>query len=154
MTMASYFFRNDSPDFGMLKRYFWYFSFHNDDLLSNTTHFRDHIRRFHDTRKSGQFNFDPFMLNRDRLRGATYSSRGRLSRALLALYANQDPRDWQHTDRSVLANVYYQLTDHPNLHQFLPANAADAVRLQHPESLLLGHERAETTVLIAPTAVC
>lgn len=46
MTLASYFFRNAAPDYGLLQRYFWYFSFHNEDLLSNTTHLKDHIRRF------------------------------------------------------------------------------------------------------------
>jgi hypothetical protein len=120
LTLASYLFRNKSPDHGMLKRYFWHYSFHDDDLLSNTTHLRDHIRRLHDAKTSGQFDFEPFILHRDKLRSTTYSSRGRLSRALLALYANQDPRDWKHTDRSVLSSVYYQLTDHPNLHHIFP----------------------------------
>ena len=60
-----------------------------------------------------------------RLRKATYSSRGRLSRALLSLYAHQDPRDWQYKDRSVLATVYYELTDHPNLHHIFPLDYCD-----------------------------
>ena len=120
MTLASYLFRNKTPDYGLLKQYFWYFSFHNNDFLSNTTHLRDHVRRLREARDSGMFEFEPFELNRERLRGATYSSRGRLSRALLSLYANQDPRDWQHKDRSVLTNVYYELTDHPNLHHIFP----------------------------------
>ncbi|MDG2014822.1 MAG: DUF262 domain-containing protein [Pirellulaceae bacterium] len=120
MTLASYFFRNKAPDYNLLKQYFWYFSFHNEDLLSNTTHLRDHVRRMQVAKETGVFEFDPFELNRERLRNATYSSRGRLSRAMLSLYANQDPRDWQHKDRSVLANVYYELTDHPNLHHIFP----------------------------------
>lgn len=120
MTLASYLFRNKNPDYALLKQYFWYFSFHNEDLLSNTTHLRDHVGRLREARDSGQFDFAPFELNRERLRNATYSSRGRLSRAMLSLYAHQDPRDWEYKDRSVLTNVYYELTDHPNLHHIFP----------------------------------
>lgn len=120
MSLASYFFRNGNPDHDLLRRYFWYFSFHNDDLLSNTTHLRDHIRRLGEARANGGFEFDRFLVDRETLRKATYSSRGRLSRAILALYANQDPKDWQHPERSVLTSVYYALTDNPNLHHVFP----------------------------------
>ena len=122
MSLASYFFRNDNPDYELLKRYFWYFSFHSEDLLSNTTHLSDHVRRFHETKSGGDFGFGRCLIDRERLRSSSYSSRGRLSRAILALYANQDPRDWAHTDRSVLAPVYYTLTDHPNLHHIFPVD--------------------------------
>ena len=120
MSIVSYFYDNDSPDYTLLQRYFWYFSFHNDDLLSNTTHLRDHVRRLREARDGGNFQFDRFLMDRDRLRNTTYSSRGRLSRAVLALYANQEPRDWAVPDRSVLSPVYYTLTDHPNLHHVFP----------------------------------
>lgn len=120
MTLASYFFRNDAPDYDLLRRYFWYVSFHNDDLLSNTSHLRDHVRRFQEARGGGDFGFERFLIDKDRLRNATYSSRGRLSRAMLALFAKQDPRDWGFPDRSVLTPVYYTLTDHPNLHHIFP----------------------------------
>ena len=120
ISLASYFFRNNAPDYALLKRYFWYFSFHNDDLLSNTTQLRDHIRRFHETREGQEFDFGRFVIDRQRLRSTSYSTRGRLSRAILALYANQQPRDWGQMDRSVLTSVYYTLTDHPNLHHVFP----------------------------------
>lgn len=118
--MASYFFGNQSPDYDLLRRYFWYVSFHNEDLLSNTTHLRDHVRRLCDTKGGGDYGFGRFLIDRDRLRNTTYSSRGRLSRAVLALFANQDPRDWVVPERSVLTPVYYTLTDHPNLHHVFP----------------------------------
>ena len=120
MSLASYFFENSSPDYGLLKCYFWYYSFHNEDLLSNTTHLREHIRYFHEARGGTDFQFDEFLIDRNRLRNTTYSSRGRLSRAMLALFANQEPRDWAVPDRSVLNSVYYTLTDHPNLHHIFP----------------------------------
>ena len=115
-----YIFGNRSPDYDLLRRYFWYISFHNEDLLSNTTHLRDHVRRLRDAKGGGNYGFERFLIDRDRLRNATYSSRGRLSRAMLALFANQDPRDWAVPERSVLAPVYYTLTDHPNLHHVFP----------------------------------
>lgn len=34
-TITAYFYKNSSPDYGLLKKYFWFNSFHNDDLLSN-----------------------------------------------------------------------------------------------------------------------
>ena len=122
MSITSYFFNNHSPDYALLHRYFWYFSFHNDDMLSNTTHLRDHVRRLREARDGGTFQFERFLMDRDRLRNTTYSSRGRLSRAMLALFANQDPRDWAVPERSVLSSVYYTLTDHPNLHHVFPSD--------------------------------
>ena len=120
MTLASYFFRNNNPDYSLLRRYFWYYSFHNDDLLSNTTHLREHVARLHAARNGSEYSFDRFLIDRERLRRTSYSTRGRLSRAVLALYASLDPRDWAHADRSVLTQVYYALTDKPNLHHIFP----------------------------------
>lgn len=120
MSMASYFFRNKKPDYDLLRRYFWYYSFHNEDLLSNTTHLRDHISRFKNSRDGCGFDFGRILIDRNRIRSTFYSSRGRLSRALLALYANQHPQDWSAPDRIVLSSVYYTLTDHPNLHHIFP----------------------------------
>jgi len=120
LSLVSYFFDNKSPDYNLLKRYFWYFSFHNDDLLSNTTHLKEHIRKLREARSSGSFAFERILVDKERFRKTAYSTRGRLSRAILALYANQDPKDWQHPDRSVLTTVYYTLTDQPNLHHVFP----------------------------------
>ncbi len=120
LTLASYFFRNAAPDYALLRRYFWYVSFHREDLLSNTTHLRDHIFRLHRAKGGGNFGFERFLIDKDDLRKTAYRSRGRRSRAMLALYANQDPRDWAIPERSVLADVYYMLTDHPNLHHIFP----------------------------------
>jgi len=122
MTLTSYFFENANPDYDFLKQYFWYYSAHNDDLLSNTTHMWKHIEKLTQKRNGEIPEFDRFLIDRDKLRTASYSSRGRLSRVILSLYANQDPRDWRNPDRSVLADVYYILTDKPNLHHIFPLN--------------------------------
>ena len=91
-------------------------------MQQRPTQLLDHIRRFHETRDGNSFGFERFLIDRERLRWETYSNRGRLSRAILALYANQRPCDWEHTDRPVLVEVYYMLTDHPNLHHIFPSD--------------------------------
>lgn len=42
-SIASYFYENSNPDYELLKKYFWFYSFHNEDLLSNTTQLRHHL---------------------------------------------------------------------------------------------------------------
>ena len=127
MSLASYFFRNQNTDYDLLKKYFWYYSFHREDLLSNTTQLSEHIQKMRVAKSGNTFEFGRFLIDRDGLRNTTYSSRGRLSRAILALYANQDPKDWRFPDRSVLTSVYYSLTDQPNLHHIFPLNFCETV---------------------------
>lgn len=122
MTLSFYFYENNKPDYNFINRYFWYNSFHNDDLLSNTTQLWRHIE-FLEKQKSGDHvEFDRFLIDKNNLRSSSYSSKGRLSRAILSLYASRDPRDWENTNRSVLSDVYYILTDKPNLHHVFPIN--------------------------------
>jgi len=122
MTVAFYFYENPRPDYNFINKYFWYYSFHRDDLLSNTTHLWKHTS-FLEAQKEGQNPaFDRFLIDKNSLRTASYSSRGRLSRAILSLFASRDPRDWANPNRSVLSDVYYILTDKPNLHHVFPLN--------------------------------
>jgi hypothetical protein len=69
---------------------------------------------------SGTAELERFLIDRDRLRNSSYSTRGRLATAILALLANQEPRDWEITDKLVLSDVYYVLSDKPNLHHIFP----------------------------------
>jgi len=121
MSLASYFYRNGEPDYELLKKYFWFYSFHAEELLRNTTHLRNHIAWLRQSREGEPAEFPRFVLDRHALRTASYSSRGRMSRAILSLLSNQLPRDWKHTDRIVIADTYYLLTDKPNLHHIFPA---------------------------------
>ena len=120
MVYAAYLYQNASPDLKQMKRHFWYTSFHNEDMLNNTTELRQHIKLFHAARDGGELPLERFFIDRERLRSASYNSRSRLSRAVLSLYANHEPRDWDAPDRKVLADVYYTLTDKPNLHHIFP----------------------------------
>ena len=125
MTLASYFFENSNPsyeDYDFLKKYFWFYSFHNDELLRNTTHLRSHIEFLNKNKEGEEIQFDRFLMDKNKLRASSYSSKGRLSRAILSLQSNQEPKDWKHPDRSVITEVYYRLTDKPNLHHIFPTN--------------------------------
>lgn len=131
MTISSYLYKNDSPDYGMLKQYFWYHSFHNDDLLSNTTQLFQHLESLSEYRNSGKQIFDRLVIDRSKLRNATYSSKGRWSRAVLSLLANQKPRDWEYCDREVLVHNFFFSTDKPNLHHVFPTNSDYVLSNKH-----------------------
>lgn len=122
MTLSFFFYENRNPDYGFINKYFWYYSFHNDDLLSNTTQLWKHIEILKKQKTGEDVEFDRFLIDKNSLRYSSYSSKGRLSRAILSLYASRDPRDWANPNRSVLSDVYYMLTDKPNLHHIFPIN--------------------------------
>ena len=120
MSIASHFYDNPDPNYDFLKKYFWYYSFHNEDLLTNTTQLRQQVNLLNKARNPEQAHLDRFYIDKNRLRKITYSTQGRLSNAILSLLANQEPRDWANLDRQVLTDVYYVLTDKPNLHHVFP----------------------------------
>lgn len=123
ITIAFYFYENEDPDYEFLKKYFWFYSFHSENLLRHTGHLRqEHLDPLYEAKQSGEFEFEDFILDKEDLRSASYSYRGRFSRAILAFLAYQDPKDWEHYDRSVLTDVYYQLQHEPNLHHIFPRN--------------------------------
>jgi len=122
-TISSYFYDNKSPNYAFLKTYFWFYSFHDDDLLSNTTHLSKHLEFMQNERNKKDLIFDKFYLGKKQLRRATYSSKGRLSRAILSLYSSMQPKDWEHCDREVLAQNIFFSTDKPNLHHIFPTNS-------------------------------
>ena len=122
LTLACYFFKNSSPDYDFLKKYFWFNSFHNSDLLSNTGDINIHLAFLYKQKNGKDYSFDRFLIDKDVLRKSSYSSKGRLSRAILSLYSNNNPKDWKYTDRSVIADNFFFSTDKPNLHHVFPSN--------------------------------
>lgn len=121
-TMVGHFYENNDPNYDFLKRYFWYTSFHNDDLLTSTTHIHYQAEQLNLAREDHNASLERFLIDRARLREASYVARGRLATSLLALLANHQPRDWANPDRFVLNDIYYELTDRPNLHHIFPVN--------------------------------
>ncbi|MBD2729827.1 DUF262 domain-containing protein [Nostoc sp. FACHB-892] len=122
LTITAYFYRNDKPDYSFLNKYFWYYSFHNVDLLTNTTHLWEHIYFVNQQKANSTYSFNKFDIDKNSIRKSFYSYRGRLSRAILSLYANHKPQDWAKPHRDILSDVYYLLTDKPNLHHIFPVN--------------------------------
>ena len=122
LTIASYFFKNEEPDYTFLKQYFWFFSFHKEDLLSNTGDVNSHIELLNYQKIEKEYNFSRFLIDKETLRSSSYSSKGRLSRAVLSLYASKQPKDWKYTDRNVIVDNLFFSTDKPNLHHIFPTN--------------------------------
>ena len=122
LTIAAYFFQNHKPDYNFLKKYFWFNSFHNDDLLSNTGDINSHIEFLKNQDSKEENKFTRFLIDKEALRNSSYSSKGRLSRAVLSLYASKQPKDWKFTDRNVLVDNFFFSTDKPNLHHIFPSD--------------------------------
>jgi len=131
LTISNYFYKNDNPNYDFLCQYFWYYNFHNDDLLSNTTHLFQHIEFLNKERQNKPYQFERFLIDKERLRSSSYSSRGRLSRAILALFASHQPKDWEHCNREVLVQNYFFSTDNPNLHHVFPTNSDYVLNNKH-----------------------
>lgn len=122
LTIAAYFFSNNNPDYSYLKKYFWFYSFHNADLLSNTGDVNSHIEFLDSQKNTGSYTFPRFLIDKETLRNSSYSSKGRLSRAILSLYASKQPKDWKYIDRNVIVDNFFFSTDKPNLHHIFPTN--------------------------------
>jgi hypothetical protein len=131
LSLVTYFYSNDNPNYSFLKQYFWYNSFHNEDLLSNTTQLFQHIDFLSQERQKKPCQFSRFLIDRDKLRTASYSSKGRLSRAILSLLSNQQPKDWEYCDREVLVQNLFFSTDNPNLHHVFPTNCDYVIGNRH-----------------------
>lgn len=117
---VAYFYKNDLIEYDLLKKFFWYISFHEEDLLRNTTLLLRQTESLLKNKIDASFQFDRFLINKHTIRTSSYRSQSRLSTAILALYANQEPRDWIQTEKLVLNDVYYLLADKPNLHHVFP----------------------------------
>ena len=122
LTISNYFYQNSNPDYDFLKKYFWFNSLHRDDLLSNTTDIKNHITFLNQEKNKEEYQFERFLIDRDTLRKASYSSKGVSSRAILAIFATNQPKDWKFTDRNVIAENFFFSTDKPNLHHIFPTD--------------------------------
>jgi len=122
LTITNYFYENKTPDYNFLKQYFWFYSMHDDDLLSNTTDIKNHIKIMNKNKFENLYEFDRFLIDKNELRNATYSSKGIYSRAILSLYSSKRPKDWQFKDRDVVTNNIFISTEKPNLHHIFPLN--------------------------------
>lgn len=131
LTLANYFYNNNNPDYDFLKKYFWFNSFHRDDLLSNTGDINLHINFLNKEKNNEEYQFGRFIIDKDTLRRSSYSSKGRISRAILSLYAHKCPKDWKYTDRNVNVDNFFFSTDKPNLHHIFPTDYISKNRMDN-----------------------
>lgn len=122
LTIANYFYENENPNYSFLKKYFWFNSLHREDLLSNTGDINQHISLLNGEKYDKEEKFGRFLIDKDTLRKSSYSSKGRISRAILSLYSHKCPKDWKYTDRNVNVDNFFFSTDKPNLHHIFPTN--------------------------------
>lgn len=130
-TLSTYFFKNRRPNYDFLKKYFWFESLHFDDRLSNTTQLFNHIEFLNKEKQGQPYEFSRFLIDKEVFRSSSYSSKGRISRAILSLYANLQPRDWDHCDRYVNVENFFFSTDRPNLHHIFPINSDYVLNNKH-----------------------
>jgi uncharacterized protein with ParB-like and HNH nuclease domain len=131
MSITAYFYTNKNPNYDFLREYFWFQSFHNEDLLSNTTQLNNQINFLMQERKGENPQFEKFYIDRNTLRTSSYSSRGRISRAILSLYAHLQPKDWKMTTKNVIVENFFFTTDKPNLHHIFPTNSNYILENKH-----------------------
>ena len=91
-------------------------------MLSNTGDVNSHIEFLDGQKNTGNYNFPRFLIDKETLRNSSYSSKGRLSRAILSLYVSKQPKDWKYIDRNVIVDNFFFSTDKPNLHHIFPTN--------------------------------
>lgn len=130
-TITAYFYKNPEPNYEFLKKYFWYYSFHNYDYLNSTTELFQHVDFLNREKEYNEYSFYRFLIDKERLRKASYSSKGRLSRATLSLFSSLQPKDWEHCDREVLVQNFFFSTDKPNLHHIFPTNSDYVLKNYH-----------------------
>jgi len=122
LSLMTYFLEASSPDYQFLEKYFWFYSFLNDDQLRSPTHLKQHVELLRKAAAGDTSVLGGFVIDKNDLRQAKYSTKGRYARAILALFASRQPRDWGPSHRVVLNDVYYSISDRPNLHHVFPIN--------------------------------
>jgi len=104
------------------RRWFWRTALAPEEFRTSTAVY-DVCENFFDPFHQGQdLTIPRLVLSKSRLRGASYNYRNVLSRAVLAFFATQSPRDFTDPHARVLDNVYLNLSQAPNLHHIYPLN--------------------------------
>ena len=111
----------------MTRQWFWRNAFGLEDFRSSTDVY-SFCRDFFDGVEQGDgVEIPPLVMSKARLVQSNYNYRRPLSRAVLALLANQRPTDFSDPHAEVLDSVYLQLSHTPNLHHIYPRNFLDNI---------------------------
>lgn len=125
MVLVGYFFRRKNPDYALLKRYFWTTALDQGDLLTSTSSIWPDIQLL---TLGGEKLWTDMVVDRAAFRSSRYNSKSRMYRAILGFFASQRPCNWDAPHDEVLASLYYQVTDRPNLHHIFPRAFVETVQ--------------------------
>lgn len=118
--LCYYWHNNKAPDGHYAKQWFWSIAFGIDDFRRADQVYH-YCTDFFDRLESGEKPPIPeITISRSRLVQTRYNYRSALSRAVLSFLAHQNPLDFADYKAPVLDNVYFILSQAPNLHHVYP----------------------------------
>ena len=153
LPLCHYWHNNTVPDGHYAKQWFWSTAFGIDDFR-RADQVYDYCTDFFDRLASGVRPPIPeITISRSRLVQTRYNYRSALSRAVLSFLAHQNPLDFADYIAPVLDNVYFILSQAPNLHHVYPRDFLQNVEgLPHDapvDSLMnICYLRAKTNIKI------
>ena len=153
LPLCHYWHNNTVPDGHYAKQWFWSTAFGIDDFR-RADQVYDYCTDFFDRLESGVRPPIPeITISRSRLVQTRYNYRSALSRAVLSFLAHQNPLDFADYIAPVLDNVYFILSQAPNLHHVYPRDFLQNVEgLPHDapvDSLMnICYLRAKTNIKI------
>ncbi len=120
LPLCYHFHKNKAPALSIARQWFWRNAFGLEDFRSSTDVYNFSQDFFGAVESGKSVELPPLVVSRSRLVQSRYSYRRPLSRAVLALLANQKPTDFSDPHAEVLDSVYLQLSQTPNLHHIYP----------------------------------
>lgn len=120
LPLCYHFHQNKVPALNIARQWFWRNAFGLEDFRSSTDVYNFSQDFFGAVESGKSVELPPLAVSRSRLVQSRYSYRRPLSRAVLALLANQKPTDFSDPHAEVLDSVYLQLSQTPNLHHIYP----------------------------------
>jgi len=128
LPLCYYFHKNNSPDRGFGKQWFWRTAFGAEDFR-RADEVYSYCTEFFGKLEQGEKSIIPqLVISKTKLVQASYYYRSALSRAVLAFLAKQNPLDFSDPDAEVLDSVYLLLSQAPNLHHIYPQNFLQGIK--------------------------
>lgn len=120
LPLCYYFHNNKKPNRDYARQWFWSTAFGVEDFRRSDQVYR-YCTDFFDKLQNGEKPAIPeIVLSRSKLVQARYNYRSALTRAVLSFMASQTPLDFSNHKAQVLDNVYFFLSQAPNLHHIYP----------------------------------
>lgn len=120
LPLCYYLHRNGKPNRRMARQWFWHSVFGLDDFRASTDVYTACEQFFGNLERGKTPALPSLSVSKSRIVQSSYNYRNALSRAVLALLANQNPIDFSDPKANVLDNVYLLSSQAPNLHHIYP----------------------------------